>query len=183
MAGPAAPAPTLRDDCDILVFLDGDGSDCPELIPSLVEPIAAGDIRFRDRFAQPRRARARQHGRPPAPGRLADRRRGCGCSTASATPICARSGRSGARRCCGSACAKRHTAGTSKCRCAPRGPGLRILELPVAHRRRAGGASKVSGNLRGTIKASWRILLTFMRIAFQSRRAMQAVNTGAEVIR
>jgi len=43
--------------------------------------------------------------------------------------------------------------------------GLRIAELPVAHRRRAGGASKVSGNLRGTIKASWRILAAFARIA------------------
>ena len=32
--------------------------------------------------------------------------------------------------------------------------GLRILELPVAHRRRAGGMSKVSGNLRGTFRAS-----------------------------
>src|SRR5712692_10852200 len=29
-------------DCDIIVFLDGDGSDCPELIPLLVEPIADG---------------------------------------------------------------------------------------------------------------------------------------------
>src|SRR5579859_4659773 len=26
-------------DCDITVFLDGDGSDCPELIPGLVKPI------------------------------------------------------------------------------------------------------------------------------------------------
>ena len=26
-------------DCDVIVFLDGDGSDCPELIPRLVEPI------------------------------------------------------------------------------------------------------------------------------------------------
>ncbi len=43
--------------------------------------------------------------------------------------------------------------------------GLRIAEVPVAHRRRAGGVSKVSGNLRGTLKASWRILATFVRIA------------------
>jgi hypothetical protein len=42
--------------------------------------------------------------------------------------------------------------------------GLRIEEIPVAHRRRAGGVSKVSGNLRGTVKASWRIMLTFARI-------------------
>src|ERR1700719_1492212 len=27
-------------DCDIIAFLDGDGSDCPELLPRLVEPIA-----------------------------------------------------------------------------------------------------------------------------------------------
>ena len=48
--------------------------------------------------------------------------------------------------------------------------GLRILELPVAHRRRLGGVSKVSGNLRGTIKASWRIGSTFIRIALEARR-------------
>ena len=33
-------------DCDIVVFLDGDGSDCPELIPRLVAPIADGDRDF-----------------------------------------------------------------------------------------------------------------------------------------
>jgi Glycosyltransferases involved in cell wall biogenesis len=27
-------------DCDVIVFLDGDGSDCPEFIPDLVEPIS-----------------------------------------------------------------------------------------------------------------------------------------------
>src|SRR3981189_1914594 len=27
-------------DCDVIAFLDGDGSDCPELIPRLIEPIA-----------------------------------------------------------------------------------------------------------------------------------------------
>jgi glycosyltransferase involved in cell wall biosynthesis len=29
-------------DCEVILFLDGDGSDCPELIPRLVEPILAG---------------------------------------------------------------------------------------------------------------------------------------------
>ena len=43
--------------------------------------------------------------------------------------------------------------------------GLRILEIPVAHRCRTGGESKVSGNLRGTLVAGWRILLTFLRVA------------------
>ena len=33
-------------DCPIVVFLDGDGSDCPELIPQLVGPIAEGRFDF-----------------------------------------------------------------------------------------------------------------------------------------
>jgi glycosyltransferase involved in cell wall biosynthesis len=43
--------------------------------------------------------------------------------------------------------------------------GLRILELPVGYRRRSGGQSKVAGNLRGSIKASARIIATFFRVA------------------
>jgi hypothetical protein len=43
--------------------------------------------------------------------------------------------------------------------------GLRILEVPVNHRRRAGGISKVSGTLRGTFLAGFRIVATFLRIA------------------
>ena len=47
--------------------------------------------------------------------------------------------------------------------------GLRILEVPVNHRRRAGGVSKVSGTLRGTFVAGARIIATFLRIAFQPK--------------
>jgi hypothetical protein len=43
--------------------------------------------------------------------------------------------------------------------------GLRILELPVCHCRRAGGTSKVAGSLRGTIKATWQLTWTMVRIA------------------
>ena len=45
--------------------------------------------------------------------------------------------------------------------------GLRILELPVDHRRRAGGESKVSGTVRGTILAGTRILMTAARVALE----------------
>lgn len=45
--------------------------------------------------------------------------------------------------------------------------GLRILELPVAYRRRSGGQSKVAGNWRGSIKASLRIVATFARVAIE----------------
>lgn len=45
--------------------------------------------------------------------------------------------------------------------------GLRILELPVPYRCRAGGSSKVAGSLRGSLRAGWRIVLTIGRIATQ----------------
>ena len=47
--------------------------------------------------------------------------------------------------------------------------GLRILEIPVDHRRRAGGVSKVSGNPLGTLRAAARIATTFLRVASEGR--------------
>jgi len=44
--------------------------------------------------------------------------------------------------------------------------GGRVLEVPLPYRCRAGGESKVAGSLRGTIRASWRILAAFTRVAF-----------------
>ena len=46
--------------------------------------------------------------------------------------------------------------------------GLRILEVPVPYRCRAGGSSKVAGSLSGSIRAGWRIVLTIVRIACSS---------------
>src|ERR1700730_15560051 len=42
----AAGVRSLSPRCDIVVFLDGDGSDCPEFMPKLVGPIAAGTYDF-----------------------------------------------------------------------------------------------------------------------------------------
>src|SRR5258706_14534162 len=42
----AAGIQALSPECDIVVFLDGDGSDCPEFMPQLVDPIAAGEFDF-----------------------------------------------------------------------------------------------------------------------------------------
>jgi len=44
--------------------------------------------------------------------------------------------------------------------------GMSVLELPLPYRCRAGGAPKVAGSLRGTVRASWRILAAFTRLAF-----------------
>ena len=46
---------------------------------------------------------------------------------------------------------------------------LRILEIPVRHRRRSGGKSKVSGTFRGTFVAGGRILATLFRVAVEGR--------------
>jgi glycosyltransferase involved in cell wall biosynthesis len=48
--------------------------------------------------------------------------------------------------------------------------GLRILELPIGYRRRSGGQSKVAGNLRGSVKASARIIATFFRVAMEKQK-------------
>jgi hypothetical protein len=47
--------------------------------------------------------------------------------------------------------------------------GLRILEIPVNHRRRTGGESKVSGTLRGTFVAGTRIIATLFRVALKPK--------------
>jgi hypothetical protein len=43
--------------------------------------------------------------------------------------------------------------------------GLRILEMPMPYRCRAGGSSKVAGSLKGTLRASSKIVSTFVRVA------------------
>ena len=42
--------------------------------------------------------------------------------------------------------------------------GLRGAEVPVRHRRRRSGRSKVAGTLRGVLGAGWKILFTLVRV-------------------
>jgi glycosyltransferase involved in cell wall biosynthesis len=43
--------------------------------------------------------------------------------------------------------------------------GYRILEVPMPYRRRGGGMSKVAGSVSGTLRASGKIVGTFLRVA------------------
>lgn len=43
--------------------------------------------------------------------------------------------------------------------------GLRILEIPVSYRKRTGGESKVAGSLSGSLRAAIRIAQTLLRVA------------------
>ncbi len=161
-------------DCDIIVFLDGDGSDCPELIPLLVEPIAEGRADF---VIGSRTRGAREPNSMSAHQILAGYAIGgalrllYGVSYSDMGPFRA-IGRDALMR-----LDMRETSYGWNLEMQMRAArmGLRIIELPVAHRRRAGGVSKVSGTLGGTLKASWRIALTFARIALETRRGVPIV--------
>jgi len=48
--------------------------------------------------------------------------------------------------------------------------GLRVVEIPVGQRRRAGGVSKVSGNWRSAALAAWVLAQSFRRLAWRLRQ-------------
>lgn len=55
---------------------------------------------------------------------------------------------------------------------------LRILEIPVNYRRRAGGVSKVSGDLRASVRAATRILGVLFRVGLRGRQRLPAVSSN-----
>jgi len=151
-------------DCEIIAFLDGDGSDCPELLPLLIEPILAG----KQDFVIGSRIRGRREPGSMNPAQLiAGRLAGLllrhlyGVRYSDMCPF--RAIRRDALQRLGMA---EETYGWNlemQMRAAK--ANLRILELPVDHRNRRGGRSKVSGNLSGSLKAVGRIVWTFQRLA------------------
>jgi len=156
--------------CDIIVFLDGDGSDCPELMPRLVAPIIAGE----QDFVIGSRLRGRRESGSLGPQQVvAGRLAGWlihllyGARYTDMGPF--RAIRRDALLQLGM---REPTYGWNlemQMRAA-RG-GLRILELPVDHRVRRGGRSKVSGSVSGTLRAAGRIVATFFRLAIELRTA------------
>lgn len=44
--------------------------------------------------------------------------------------------------------------------------GLRVMEVPVSYRKRVAGENKVSGNLRASVMAGYRIIATILRLWF-----------------
>ena len=156
--------------CDIIVFLDGDGSDCPELIPHLVAPIAEAGYDF---VIGSRTRGVRQPGSMNANQIIAGWSIGAAVGLMYGvryTDMCPfRAIRRDVLMRLGM---REETYGWNlEMQMRAARAGLGILELPVSHRLRAGGVSKVSGNLRGSVRAGWRILTTFGRIALERRGA------------
>jgi glycosyltransferase involved in cell wall biosynthesis len=167
-------------DTDVLVFMDGDGSDVPSDIPALVAAVEAGadlalgvrtgarvergSITFAARFGNSLCGRLLQllYGR-----RLHD-----------LSPLKA------VRRSHLDALVMREqTYGwTVELLAKSLRSRASIVEIPVGYRRRAGGKSKVSGNLGAATRAGVRILATIGRVALEGRRAaMVGILAGAAV--
>jgi glycosyltransferase involved in cell wall biosynthesis len=153
--------------CEIIVFLDGDGSDCPEFIPQLVDPIAAGKFDF---VIGSRTRGQREPGSMNFLQILAGRFAGWLMSILYGvryTDMCPF--RAIRRDALEKLSMKEETYGWNlEMQMKAARAGLRVLEVPVNHRRRTGGVSKVSGTVQGTFVAGARIVATFLRIASQS---------------
>jgi glycosyltransferase involved in cell wall biosynthesis len=172
----AAGAGSLRD-CDVIVFLDGDGSDRPELIPVLLEPILGGVCDF---VIGSRTLGEREHGSMKmhqiAAGYLAGALMRLLYGVAY-TDMCAF--RAIRREALDRLGMREMTYGWNlEMQMRAARAGLRIREVPVAHRCRIGGTSKVSGSAIGTLKASARIGLTFLRVAFEWHEHSDPASAG-----
>lgn len=150
--------------CDIIVFMDGDGADRGDLMARLVDPIRAGTHDFV--IASRTRGEREPHSmswHQVAAGWFA----GIGMSLlyrVRYSDMCAY--RAIRRDCLARLDMREMTYGWNiEMQMKAARQGLRILELPMPYRCRAGGTSKVAGSLRGTLKAGWRIIATFMRVA------------------
>ncbi len=163
----------VRSDAQIIVFLDGDGSDPAEFVPALVAPIVSGDAVF---VLGSRVRGAREPGslslQQLSAARIASLllRLVYGARFSDLSPFRA---------------IRRDGLDRLGMRDLSYGWNLEMLmrvaaaklparEIPVGQRRRVGGRSKVSGNPVAGIKAAWVLATTFLRLAFQLRRDARA---------
>jgi glycosyltransferase involved in cell wall biosynthesis len=163
----AAGVRAVSPECDIIVFLDGDGSDCPEFMNQLVDPISAGNFDF---VIGSRTRGQREPGSMNFQQIFSGRFAGWlmsilyGVRYTDMSPF-----RAIRREALEKLSMKEQTYGWNlEMQMKAARAGLRVLEVPVNHRCRSGGVSKVSGTLRGTFLAGARIIATFLRIACQS---------------
>lgn len=148
-------------DAEVLVFLDGDYSDPPAEVPRLVAPILAGhaDLVLGCRRFAP--------GALPVHAHLGNRLvLGIIRLLAGRAPSDLPSFKAiRADRLAALDMRERTYGWTTEMIVKAIRAGLRIEEAPVGYRQRAGGRSKVSGTVRGTIGASCKLLTTAVRYA------------------
>jgi glycosyltransferase involved in cell wall biosynthesis len=162
----AAGVSAVSAETSIVVFLDGDGSDCPELMERLVRPIAENryDFVIGSRTRGQREAGS-MNLQQIFSGRIAGwlLRLLYGVKYTDMSPF-----RAIRREVLQRLGMREQTYGWNlEMQMRVARAGLRILEVPVNHRCRAGGESKVSGTLRGTLVAGSRLIATLIRVALE----------------
>lgn len=163
-----AGATAASRDADIIAFIDGDGADRADLLGQLVGPIAAGTQDF---VLASRTLGEREPGAMLWHQVLAGRLIGA--------VIGARTGASYSDMCAFRAIRRDALAALQmqetgygwnvEMQIRAARAGLRVLEVPMPYRRRAGGRSKVAGSLSGTIRAGTHILFSVARLARRKR--------------
>jgi glycosyltransferase involved in cell wall biosynthesis len=152
---------------DILLFLDGDGADAAEHAADLLTPIQSGAADFTiatRRFREPGSMLWHQ----VLAGYLIGHAVGLATGTTYKDMAAFRALRATTLNALGM---RQMTYGWNlemQMRAAAR--RLRILQIDMPYRRRVAGNSKVAGNLKGTLNASFRILATLVSIARELRR-------------
>jgi glycosyltransferase involved in cell wall biosynthesis len=172
----AAGVAAVRPDADVICFLDGDGSDIPAFLPEVVGPVARSEADF------VMGSRLRGHREPGSitpqqlvAGWLAGvlMRAVYGVRFTDMSPF--RAMRADTLRRLGM---REATYGWNlEMQMRAAAAGLRIREIPVDHRCRRGGVSKVSGNFTAGLNAAWKISGTFMRLSVALRRVQRAPHT------
>ena len=152
----------------VIVFLDGDGADRADLMPRLVDPILQGTHDF---VIASRTRGERDPGAMSWHQVFAGQAAGLGMRALYGvryTDMCAfRAIRRSSLAALG---LREMTYGWNiEMQMQAARAGLRILEIPVPYRCRMGGQSKVAGSLRGSVRAGWRIVTTFGRVAASPR--------------
>jgi glycosyltransferase involved in cell wall biosynthesis len=150
---------------DVILFLDGDGSDDPAQAGEVLAPVLAGRA---DLVIGSRRLGSREPGSHPWHAVLGTRL--CvgllnllsGSRASDLGPFRAVSAEALRRL----AMRDRDYGWTVEMQVKAAQLRLRVVEVPVAHRQRRGGRSKVSGTLRGTVGAGTKIIATILRHAW-----------------
>ena len=153
--------------CDVIAFMDGDGADRGDLLGRIAGPILSG---AQDFVIASRTRGARDPGsmlwHQVLAGELAGRMMGLRYGVRY-TDMCAF--RAIRRDRLMALDMREMTYGWNiEMQMKAARDGLRVLETPMPYRNRSGGTSKVAGSLPGTLRASWKIGTTFLRVASSS---------------
>jgi glycosyltransferase involved in cell wall biosynthesis len=158
--------------CEVVVFLDGDGADRGDLLERIAGPVLAGT---HDLVLASRTRGERDPGSMLWHQVLAGRVAGWGMGTlygVAYSDMCAfRAIRVATLR--GLDMREMTYGWNIEMQMKAARAGLRITEIPLPYRCRAGGVSKVAGSLGGTLRAGGKIVSTFLRVASQPRRSRQ----------